>query len=75
MEHPLIVQTAEKYGVTPVQLCIRYCVDRGLLPIVKSAHRERMEANLKLDFEISPEDLALLGTVEVPDGLKRKLRS
>lgn len=58
MTNPTILQLAEKYDKTPAQLCLRCLVQRGVLPLPKSVHKERMVQNTQLfDFEISDEDM------------------
>ena len=59
-----IVKMAEKYGVTPAQLCIRYCLEHGTLPLPKSTNKERIIENSKLDFSISSEDVQKLDAIE-----------
>lgn len=51
---------AEKYNVSIPQLCIRYCLQLGLLPLPKTANPLHMIENAKLDFEISDEDMNAL---------------
>lgn len=51
MEHPVIEEMASKYGVSKAAICIRYCIERGTLPLVKSTHPDRIEANTKIDYE------------------------
>ncbi|WP_378146644.1 aldo/keto reductase [Cnuibacter sp. UC19_7] len=51
---------AEKYGVTPAQLSIRYLLEHEVLPLPKSVTPDRIRSNAELDFEISPDDLAAL---------------
>lgn len=75
MEHPVIMEIAEKYGVSVPALCLRYVLERGTLPIVKSTHKERMLSNLHTDFSIAKEDMEKLTGIEIPDEWKRKLRS
>ena len=58
---------AQKYGVTVPQLCIRYTLQLGLLPLPKTANPEHMRSNAQLDFEISAEDMATLGQMEKLD--------
>lgn len=53
---------AEKYGVSIPQLCIRYCLQLGLLPLPKTATAAHMQANAAVDFEISDADMAMLKT-------------
>lgn len=58
MTNPTILQLAEKYDKTPAQLCLRWLIQRGVLPLLKSVHKERMVQNTQLfDFEISDEDM------------------
>lgn len=54
---------AAKYGVTIPQLCIRYCLEKKTLPLPKSVHKERIEANIDLDFRIEKEDIDYLDTI------------
>ena len=51
---------ARSYGVSVPQLCIRYCLDLGMLPLPKTANPTHMRENAKLDFSISAEDLETL---------------
>lgn len=54
---------AEKYGVTIPQLCIRYCVEKNTLPLPKSVHKERIQANIDIDFKIEKEDIEYLDSI------------
>lgn len=51
---------AEKYGVSVAQLCIRYCLQLGLLPLPKTANAAHMRTNAAVDFLISNEDMVTL---------------
>ena len=64
LDNPLVAQMATKYGVTPAQLCIRYCLDLGLLPLPKTANAEHMANNADVDFTITAEDLDALKAAE-----------
>ncbi len=56
---------AEKYNRSMAQLCIRWVMQRGLLPLPKSVTPSRIEENTKLfDFEISAEDMAYLSSID-----------
>lgn len=59
-----IKKMAEKYGVSVPQLCIRYDLQLGMVVLPKTANPEHMKSNAELDFEISPEDMELLGRME-----------
>ncbi|TPI26582.1 aldo/keto reductase [Mesorhizobium sp. B3-2-1] len=51
---------AQKYNVSVPQLCIRYCLELGLLPMPKTSKREHMQSNAAVDFDISAEDMTTL---------------
>ena len=47
---------AEKYNLTPAKIAIRYCLEKGTLPLPKSTHEERIISNLKVDFILDKKD-------------------
>ena len=51
---------AGKYGVSVAQICLKYCLQNGVLPLPKSTNADRIKANLKTDFTISSEDMSYL---------------
>jgi diketogulonate reductase-like aldo/keto reductase len=51
---------AAKYGVSVAQLCIRYCLQLGLLPLPKTATAAHLRSNAAVDFAISDEDIEAL---------------
>lgn len=51
---------AEKYDRSVAQLCIRYLLDKGVLPLPKTTTPSRIAENADVDFTISDEDLAYL---------------
>ena len=55
---------ADKYGVTVPQLCIRYTLQLGTLPLPKTENPEHMRDNAKVDFMISDSDMEKLKVVE-----------
>ena len=62
---------ADKYGVGVARLCIRYCLQLGLLPLPKTANPDHMRANAELDFTISEADMATLRGVGIDYGEAR----
>ena len=57
-QDPQMQEIAARYGVTPAQICLRYAVQRHVVPIPKSSSMERMKQNQDLfGFEISREDM------------------
>ncbi len=61
--HEKLGPIAEKYGVTIPKFCIRYCLEKNTLPLPKSVHKERIEANIDLDFTIEKEDIDYLDSI------------
>jgi diketogulonate reductase-like aldo/keto reductase len=60
---------AERVGRTPAQVLLRWCVQRDLVTIPKSTHRERIEENAQLfDFELADEDMAALDALDETNG-------
>lgn len=51
---------AGKYAVGIPQLCIRYCLQLGLLPLPKTVNPQHMRSNAAVDFVISDVDMAAL---------------
>lgn len=53
-----LARIAGKYGKSTAQLCIRWCLQNGVLPLPKSVNPERIKQNAEVfDFEISGEDM------------------
>lgn len=63
VNHDKLRGISEKYGVTIPQLCIRYCIEKGTLPLPKSVHKERIAANIDVDFRIEKEDMDYLDSI------------
>lgn len=59
-----LMDIAEKYNTTLPKLCIRYCIQKGTLPLPKSVHEERIIANIDVDFEINDEDMKYLDSLD-----------
>jgi diketogulonate reductase-like aldo/keto reductase len=53
-------EMAVRYEVSVPQLCIRYCLQLGLLPLPKTTNPDHMRSNTAVDFTISDEDMATL---------------
>lgn len=64
LEEPLIKELADKYGTTPAQVCLKFAVQRGIIPLPKASSRERMKENLNLfSFRLDMEDIWRLATM------------
>lgn len=64
LDNAEIKATADKYGVSVAQLCLRYDLQLGLVVIPKTANPDHMRNNAELDFVISDEDMETLKNVE-----------
>ena len=59
--HDLLQHLAGKYSKTKAQIVLRFDVQRGMIPIPKSTHRERLESNIGIfDFTLSEEEMRQL---------------
>ena len=63
LDNEEVAKMADKLGVSIAQLCIRYVLQKDILPLPKSNNAERIVDNTKLDFVISDEDMAYLDTL------------
>lgn len=63
LDSPEVKDMAAKYGVTPAQICIRYCLEHDTLPLPKSTNEDRIIENKQLDFILSPEDVQKLDAI------------
>jgi diketogulonate reductase-like aldo/keto reductase len=69
-------QLADRVGKSPAQVLLRWCVQRDLVVIPKSTHRERIEENSQIfDFTLSDEELAELDALDETGGAERALES
>ncbi len=69
LQDKAINELAVKYGKSAAQIVIRWDIQRNVIVIPKSVHKERIKANLDVfDFELSKEDMQII------DNLDRNLR-
>ena len=60
LKNDAIAEMAKKYNVSIPQLCIKYTLQLDTISIPKASSKEHIEDNMKLDFEISEEDMIKL---------------
>lgn len=64
LSNPVLAKIAAKYDHTPAQVCLRWEIQQGILPLPKSVHKERMEENTKLfDFELTEDEMDIIGAL------------
>ena len=64
--HPVLTKIGEKYGRSAAQVALRWNVQRGVVVIPKSVHKDRMEQNMNIwDFQLSEEDMAEIAKLDL----------
>lgn len=64
--HPVLAGIGEKYGKSAAQVALRWNVQRGVVVIPKSVHRDRMEQNMDIwNFTLSEEDMAEIAKLDL----------
>jgi len=70
LSDPLVKQIASNHKVTPAQILIRYCIDKGYSVLPKSVTPERIKENAQVfNFQLTPEEIKSI------DGLERGFRT
>lgn len=64
LKSPQLNALSEKYGRSAGQLCLRWAVQMGFIPLPKSVTPARIRENLDVfDFSLAPEDMALISSL------------
>lgn len=64
LQDGLILETAKKYKVSPAQICLRFAIQKGVMPLPKASSSKRMKENQDIfNFEIEQEDIYRLETM------------
>lgn len=64
-EVPEMIALSAKYGKSIAQICIRWSLQMGFLPLPKSVTKERIEENAHVfDFELTAEDVSVIAGLE-----------
>lgn len=65
--HPVLVKIGQKHGKTAGQVVLRALLQKGVVVIPKTVHRERMVENFDvLDFALDDEDMAAFAALNDP---------
>jgi diketogulonate reductase-like aldo/keto reductase len=69
LDDAAVAEVAQRLGRTPAQVLVRWSLQRGLVVLPKSTHRERIEENAQVvDFTLSDEDMAALDALDTTGG-------
>ena len=61
LDNQVLGEIAGRHGKTPAQVVLRWVLQNGVLPLVKSVHADRIRENIKVfDFELSEQEMALI---------------
>ena len=61
-DDPKLVELAKRYNKSPAQILVKWSLQAGFVPLVKSVHLQRIKDNIDVDdFELSAEDFKKLG--------------
>ena len=64
--HPVLTEIGAKYGKSAAQVALRWNVQKGVVIIPKSVHRERMEENLNIwDFRLDEGDMEAIAALDL----------
>lgn len=65
LKDEVLGELARKYGRSTAQIVLRWDIQRNVVVIPKSAHRERIVSNMALfDFELSEEDMRAIDALD-----------
>ena len=64
LENPLLSEIARRYEKSVAQICLRWAVQHGVIPLPKSVSPGRMKSNLNIfDFTLSSADMRLIDSM------------
>ena len=69
-ENVTLKKIGEKYGKSVSQVILRWLIQRGVIVVCKSTHKDRMEQNFDVfDFKLSDEDMEEIKKLDSSDSL------
>ncbi|MBN1313767.1 MAG: aldo/keto reductase [Anaerolineae bacterium] len=64
-QNELLLSIAAKHNKSVAQVILRWLVQRGIIALAKTVHKERMIENISVfDFELSTDDMAAIRTLD-----------
>ncbi|MBD7994641.1 aldo/keto reductase [Arthrobacter sp. Sa2CUA1] len=67
LKNEAVAAIAARYEVSVPQLCIRYVLQLGTVPLPKTANPEHMRSNAQVDFVIADQDMDTLHGLQIKD--------
>lgn len=66
-----LMKIAEKYHKTTAQVCLRWLIQKDIVPLPKSVHEDRIRSNTEVfDFMLSDEDMETIDGMPYCGGMK-----
>lgn len=63
--NPTLQEIGKEYGKSVAQVALRYLIQRDIIVIPKSTHKERMMENFNVfDFSLAPDDMAAIAALD-----------
>lgn len=71
IKNPVLQNIAAAHSKTTAQVALRYLIQRGIIVIPKSVHKERMKQNIDVfDFELTPAEMESILPLDTPEQIK-----
>lgn len=68
LKSPVLAEIGTQYSKSPAQVALRWLLQRGIVAIPKSMHKERMKANFNIfDFTLSDADMQAIAPLNQQD--------
>jgi len=69
LQNDIIAGAAKKHGKTPAQICLRWCIQHGAVPLPRSAEPEHIRLNFDVfGFELDEEDMIMIDNMPFSGG-------
>ncbi len=64
-QNPVLKKIADKHQKTTAQIMLRFLIDRNIVAIPKSSHKNRMIENISVfDFKLDSDDMTEIKTLD-----------
>lgn len=64
LKNEIVIQLSKEYESSPAQLCLKYLIQKGSIPIVRSLNSNHLYENQKLNFVINEIHMLVLDSIE-----------
>lgn len=71
LKNPILQTIADKYHKDTAQICLRWLLQKDIIPLSKSTHESRIISNTKVfDFALSKQDMEIIDTMPFCGGMR-----